>query len=87
MGDSYQIRDQTRAYFATFQVVGWADIFSRKYYRDIILESFRYCRESKGLLLFAYVQPPCKPSRAPPRPRLSDSGNEDEMEQSFCKAG
>jgi hypothetical protein len=23
----------------------------------------------------------------PPRPRLSDSGNEDEMEQSFCKAG
>jgi hypothetical protein len=55
MGDSYQLRDQTRAYFATFQVVGWADIFSRKYYRDIILESFRYCRESKGLLLFAYV--------------------------------
>jgi REP element-mobilizing transposase RayT len=55
MGESYQIRDQSRVYFFTFQVVGWADIFSRKIYRDIVLDSFKYCREKKGLLLFAYV--------------------------------
>lgn len=55
MGNAYQIQDQTRPYFLTFQVVGWADIFSRKVYRDIILHSFDYCRENKGLILFAYV--------------------------------
>lgn len=55
MGQAYQIQDQTRPYFLTFQVVGWADIFSRKVYRDIILDSLKYCRQSKGLNLFAYV--------------------------------
>lgn len=40
MGASYQISDQDQAYFLTFQVVGWADIFSRKIYRDIIIDSF-----------------------------------------------
>lgn len=55
MGQAYQIQDQDRPYYLTFQVVGWADIFSRKVYRDIILDSLKYCRESKGLNLFAYV--------------------------------
>ena len=55
MGQAYQIQDQSLPYFLTFQVVGWADVFSRKIYRDIILDSLKYCRESKGLNLFAYV--------------------------------
>ena len=55
MGASYQIRDQDQAYFLTFQVVGWADIFSRKIYRDILIDSFDYCRKHKGLLLYAKV--------------------------------
>ena len=28
MGEAYQIKDQEGIYFLTFQVVGWADIFS-----------------------------------------------------------
>jgi REP element-mobilizing transposase RayT len=55
MGDAYQIHDQEEAYFMTFQVVGWADVFSRQAYRDMILESFEYSRKNKGLELFAYV--------------------------------
>jgi REP element-mobilizing transposase RayT len=55
MGNAYQIQDQDRPYYLTFQAVGWADIFSRKLYRDIILDSLKYCRKSKGLNLFAYV--------------------------------
>ena len=43
MGEGYQIRDQNRVYFLTFQVVGWADVFSRKVYRDIIIDSLNYC--------------------------------------------
>ncbi len=55
MGETYQIRDQSQVYFLTFQVVGWADIFSRKVYRDIIVENLEYCRKSKGMILYAYV--------------------------------
>jgi len=42
-------------YFLTFQVVGWADVFSRKVYRDFILENLTYCRNENGLDLFGYV--------------------------------
>jgi REP element-mobilizing transposase RayT len=55
MGNAYQIKDQTATYYLTFQVVGWADVFSRQIYRDIIIQSFRYCREKKELEIFAYV--------------------------------
>ncbi|WP_436516250.1 REP-associated tyrosine transposase [Ekhidna sp. To15] len=55
MGDSYQIKDQEGLYFLTFQVVGWVDIFSRKVYRDIVVESLNYCRKNKGLKIYSYV--------------------------------
>jgi REP element-mobilizing transposase RayT len=35
--------------------VGWIDVFTRKRYRDILIDSFRYCQENKGLILYAYV--------------------------------
>ncbi len=55
MGTSYQISDQEASYFMTFQVVGWADIFSRQIYRDIVIDSLKYCRLDKGMVLNAYV--------------------------------
>ncbi|GHT04987.1 transposase [Bacteroidia bacterium] len=39
----------------TFQIVGWVDIFTRKIYKDIVIESLLYCQQQKGLLLYAYV--------------------------------
>ncbi len=55
MGEAFQIKDQELPYFMTFQVVGWLDVFTRSDYRDHIIESFKYCREEKGMLLYAYV--------------------------------
>ena len=55
MSDSYQIKNQQGLYFLTFQVVGWADVFSRKVYRDIIIDSFNYCRKHKPLKIYSYV--------------------------------
>lgn len=55
MGSAYQIRDQHAAYYFTFQIVGWADVFSRQIYRDIIVDSLKYCQSEKGLVLYAYV--------------------------------
>jgi REP element-mobilizing transposase RayT len=55
MSDDYQIKDQNALHFLTFQVVGWADVFTRKIYRDIEIESFRYCQKNKNLKLHCYV--------------------------------
>jgi len=55
MADAYQIKDQNAVYFLTFQVVGWVDVFSRKSYRDIVLDSLKYCRENKSLCVYGYV--------------------------------
>ena len=51
----YKIIDQNGLNFVTFTVVDWLDIFVRKEYKDIVIESLKYCQEHKGLLLYAYV--------------------------------
>jgi putative transposase len=53
--DGYKIRDQGATHFLTFSIVGWIDIFSRQRYRDIITESFLFCRTYKGLKIGAWV--------------------------------
>jgi REP element-mobilizing transposase RayT len=56
VADAYQIKNQKGLYFLTLQVVGWAAIFTRKSYRDIfIIDSFVFCRKSKGLKVYSYV--------------------------------
>ena len=51
----YQIRDQNATHYLTFTVCGWIDLFTRKEYKDILIESFQYCQEKKGLILYAFV--------------------------------
>lgn len=51
----YKILDQNGLNYITCTVVGWVDVFSRKRYRDIVLESLAYCRKEKGLMIFGYV--------------------------------
>ena len=51
----YTIGDQQAIYYLTFTVIGWIDIFSRQSYRDIVIESLKYCQQNKGLHLHAYV--------------------------------
>ena len=55
MATRYKIRDQQALHYLTLTVVGWVDVFTRKRYRDIILESLKYCQEHKGLKVFGYV--------------------------------
>ena len=53
--DGYNITDQLATYFLTFTVCGWIDLFTRKVYKDILMDSFKYCQKEKGLILNAYV--------------------------------
>jgi REP element-mobilizing transposase RayT len=55
MSTGYKINDQEGAYYLTLQVVGWIDVFTRQEYKDIIIESLRFCQKNKGLTIFAYV--------------------------------
>jgi len=55
MSTGYQIEDQSALYYLTLQVVDWIDIFTRPIYRDIIIDSLRFCQEKKGLQIFSYV--------------------------------
>jgi putative transposase len=51
----YRITDQHGLNYLTCTIVGWIDIFTRAEYRDIVIESLNYCREHKGLRIYAYV--------------------------------
>ncbi|MEQ8477038.1 transposase [Fulvivirga sp.] len=54
-GDRYKIQDQQACYFITMTVVYWIDVFSRRDYKDIIVESLNYCIANKGLNLYAWI--------------------------------
>ncbi|WP_187262456.1 REP-associated tyrosine transposase [Pontibacter beigongshangensis] len=54
MQSGYQIRNQNGIYFITFAVVEWVDVFTRKEYADLVVESLQYCQKQKGLLLYGW---------------------------------
>lgn len=39
--DGYKIRNKEGIHFITFAVVEWVDVFTRKEYRDIVLDSIQ----------------------------------------------
>lgn len=53
--EGYAIRDQFAMHFLTFTVCGWIDLFTRKAYRDIVLDAFRFAQKQQQLILYAYV--------------------------------
>jgi REP element-mobilizing transposase RayT len=54
MSRKYKFQDQEAVYFVTFTTIYWLDIFIRQEYKDIFLDSLRYCQKNKGLELYAY---------------------------------
>ena len=55
MSRNYKINDQSALYFVTFSVVQRVDVFTRPLYKDILVKSFQYCIQHKGLEVYAYV--------------------------------
>jgi len=55
MPTGYQIKEQSKAYYLTLQVVYWIDVFMQKSYKDIVIDSLRYCQQHKSLEIYAYV--------------------------------
>lgn len=55
MSSKYKVGDDQIPHFVTFTVVGWVDVFSREYYKEIMIDSLRFCQQNKGLRLHAWV--------------------------------
>jgi putative transposase len=41
-------------YFVSFSVVGWMDVFTRRPYQEILIDSIAYCQQHKNLQLYCY---------------------------------
>lgn len=55
MPTGYQIQHQHLPHFLTLQIVDWVDIFTRKIYKDQIVDALNYCVENKGLTIYGFV--------------------------------
>lgn len=55
MSVKHKIRDQHGLNYLTCSIVGWVDLFSRQVYRDMVLDSWRYCQQHKGFQVHAYT--------------------------------
>lgn len=54
MSRSYKFKNPEGLYFVSFAVVEWLDVFTRNEYKDIVLDSLRFCQKEKGLELVAW---------------------------------
>ena len=52
---AYKFNDPDGIYFVTVTVVEWVDVFTREEYKNIILDSLRFCQTEKGLEVYAWV--------------------------------
>src|SRR3989338_3450566 len=55
MRSRYQVIKNNGVYFITSTIIEWIPVFTKREYFDIIVQSLSYCRQNKGLKLFAYV--------------------------------
>ncbi len=55
MSSKYKFHKPDGLYFISTAVVFWADVFIRREYKDIVINSLKYCAEHKGLVIHSYV--------------------------------
>lgn len=55
MSTKYKFGENEIAHFVTFSVVIWIDALTRNEYKEIIVESLKYCISEKGLNLHAWI--------------------------------
>jgi putative transposase len=55
MSSKYKFSDKLATYFITSTVVGWADVFTRNEYKNLVVDSFKHCQINQGLQIQAWV--------------------------------
>ena len=54
MSRNYKFHNPESAYFVSFAVVEWLDVFTRNEYKDILVDSLEYCQKEKGMEIYAW---------------------------------
>ena len=54
MSRKYKFRDNSQLYFVSFATVNWIDVFIRNEYKEVLLDSLRFCQLKKDLELYAW---------------------------------
>jgi REP element-mobilizing transposase RayT len=54
MSRNYRFHNPEGVYFVSFAVVNWLEVFTINKYKDILLDSLRYCQVNKGMEIFAW---------------------------------
>jgi putative transposase len=54
MSTKYKFLDPEGIYFVSFATVGWVNVFARIGYKEIFVDSLRYCINKNGLILHAW---------------------------------
>jgi len=55
MATRYRFGDSQYPHFITFAAVNRIDALSRPPYKDIIIDSFKYCQQEKGLIINGWI--------------------------------
>ena len=54
MSRKYKFHDSDKLYFISFATVNWIDVFVREEYMKIVLDSWKFCQEKKGLEIYGW---------------------------------
>ncbi|UKN02008.1 transposase [Paracrocinitomix mangrovi] len=54
MSRNYKFHNPDGAYFVSFAVVEWIDVFTSNDYKEILIESLAYCQKHKGMEIYAW---------------------------------
>ncbi len=54
MSRKYKFHDNDKIYFVSFAVINWIDLFTRNVYKDIVVDSLKFCQKEKGLELYGW---------------------------------
>ena len=54
MSRKYKFKENDKLYFISLAVIEWIDLFIRKEYKDVVVNSLKYCIKKKNLELYAW---------------------------------
>src|SRR5690606_37043265 len=54
MSRNYKFHNPDAAYFVSFAVVDWLDVFTRNEYKNILIDSLNFCQREKGMEIYAW---------------------------------
>ncbi|MDT3404162.1 REP-associated tyrosine transposase [Mucilaginibacter terrae] len=54
MSNKYKFGNNEKLYFISFSVVYWIDLFIRNDFKQILINSWNYCKKNKGLEIYGW---------------------------------